>query len=884
MRRERKTSWRAGRRVWIGLIACALGTPLLGQLSVPTTTTPPATEPSQISGFGSSEPMESTSGTICGDNQECDDGQGCTNDMCSGGLCINTLIHDCVPCIGVYVCPPVDIVFIMDTSGSMRDEAVALCMGINQLVADLAGLGIVVNPHFLGITQAPGGSFSCLTDHVVNLLGPEVPGDAGSCAFPDTLSAYESWGPATAIVAERFPWTPDATRLIVPISDEGPCDGSRPEGCNDPGDDRDSVLNAIAVATTNSVIVSPIAGTGADACVLNLATAMANGSGGIAVQTKNPKLDFTDVITEIILDRCSLDERCNDRHVCTTNDRCIDTVCVGTPIDDCEPCLSPASCDDQDACTTDDCVGEMCIYTPIYDESTQCCVPTDGTITPIDDENPCTEDSCDPLTGLVTHSPAPGGGTCVDGDACTLGDRCDGEGHCDGTDAGDVECTSDADCAGLTCDLKVNRCVCGDIPEICLVAVPDPLLATSCFSAGNELLVDIQLGSTAQVIVGGQFLIGYDPAVLDFIDIEPGAFVDPESPFGFELMRTINEAEGTVFYAVGVPVGMSGTRGPALMARLRFQPLEGCTTDDLCFLSKNPQRTILTNDKGHQVPHTTCCTGDLLIQGDGPILTCPQSRSINANPGTLSATVTWDAPGATSECEGEVLVSCTGTNEYDVDVKYLVNGGGLVPGGRTDFHCTALDSCGAEAACDWTIQVHPTNTVKVDLQLAPVMAPGPVRRCIEFALYSSCFEEPVFIERTVEFGQPFNLPGRAFNVLLEVPAGQYECITARDPKHTLTSVTSLQISGDRYVAGFVGDPQAGGHWLIGGNLDGNQSIDALDEQIFYSQNGASVSPHTPCGTPGLHADINGDGVVNTTDLGFIQRSFLATDPPGCCEP
>ncbi len=819
--------------------------------------------------------------TSCTVSTECDDGQPCTADVCSSGVCFNIFIADCVPCTPQTVCPPIDIVFVMDTSGSMRDEAAALCVGIAQVIADLNQQGVAVNADFLGITQTLDGSFACLTDNVVNLLGGAVPGNASCCPFPDGTSAYESWGPATAIVAARFPWTPGATRIVVPISDEGPCNGSLPDGCNDPGDDRNSIDNAIAVALANSVVVSPITGTGSDACVISLATLAATGTGGKTLQSKNAKLDLAEGVREIILDRCSVDDRSDDQHACTLNDRCRDGVCVGTPVENCRSCLTSAQCDDEDQCTTDSCIEGVCSSTPNYDVSTQCCNPTDGTLTVVDDGDPCTADLCEAATGQVTHPPSPAGTVCDDQKGCTVMDQCDGLGRCQGTDVGSIPCASDADCLGLTCDIGTGLCICGDTPEVCLTAVPGNLPEPGCFAEDADLFVDITLSSSSRIIVGGQFLVVYDPAVLDFIDVEPGAFVDPESPFGSELIRTVNEVEGTVFEAVGIFLGTSGTHGPALMARLRFRPLQACSITHLCFASRNPADTLLTDNHGHRVPFTSCCTDDLVIHGEAPVLECPGDTSVNADPGRLSATVTWPPTTARGSCDGDLAVYCTGSNSFGADVSHLVSTGGRLPAGTSDFECMATDSCGVTATCDWTVDVRNANAVQVDLQLSPVVAAGPLRRCIVFEFFSNCVEAPVVVEQTIEFGLPFNLAGHADDITLTVPAGQYACVTARDPKHTLRSVSTPQVSGGTYLVRFTGDPRLGGNWLVGGNLDGNNVIDSLDQALLNARLPTTVSPDTPCGTGGIHADINGDGVVNSNDLNFIQRNFLATDKV-CC--
>jgi len=281
-------------------------------------------------------------GVSCTFDSECDDSNACTLDQCVNNVCASTTTAGCVPCTFDPICPPLDVVFIMDTSGSMADEAAALCGQMTGVVADLALQGIDVNPVFLGITETPGRHFSCLTDNVVNLLGSIVPGDGGTCQFPDTFSSRESWGPATAIVANEFPWTLGARRIIIPISDEGSCDGSFPAGCSDPGADRDAITNAMLVARSNNVIVAPILGTGSDACVLQLASDLASGTGGVTHQTQDPGTDLAGVISGIMQQFCV--DPCNDLDDCTVNDACHDTgICTGTPIDTLT-CTTDADC------------------------------------------------------------------------------------------------------------------------------------------------------------------------------------------------------------------------------------------------------------------------------------------------------------------------------------------------------------------------------------------------------------------------------------------------------------------------------------------------------------------------------------------------------------
>ncbi|MCH7994047.1 MAG: hypothetical protein IIB57_06340, partial [Planctomycetes bacterium] len=430
----------------------------------------------------------------CTTDADCVDSNACLQETCAEGICEFHELPNCVPCFDPPTCPPVDIVFLMDTSGSMVDEATALCQNVNQIVSDLAANGVLVTPYFLGITETPAEGFDCLTDDVVTMLGGAVPGDAASCPFPDTFSAHESWGPATAIVAERFPWGDAVVRMIVPISDEGPCDGSFPDGCNDPGDDRDSITNAVAVANANDVIVSPISGTSSSQCVLTLASALATGTGGMAFASQDPNADLAAALIESISDVCE-PAPCDDGNICTGDDLCVDGVCEGTTIADCcrtvedcdddnictddacadgicqsttipDCCRTVGDCDDDNACTDDTCVDDMCQHAQNFDSSQFCCDPVDAALAPIDDGETCTDDICDPVTGEVTHSPTEEQIACDDGDICT-GDSCNPVGGCVNTPlvpcCGNQVVEQGEECDppdGQTCDINCMFPIC----------------------------------------------------------------------------------------------------------------------------------------------------------------------------------------------------------------------------------------------------------------------------------------------------------------------------------------------------------------------------------------------------------------------------------------
>ncbi len=182
-------------------------------------------------------------------------------------------------------------------------------------------------------------------------------------------------------------------------------------------------------------------------------------------------------------------------------------VCNGLD-DNCDGTIDESTCDDVNSCTEDSCAGESgCVNAPL-DEGE--CIDGDtctvgdhceggeciGTSIDCDDDNPCTDDSCDGLGGCQFESNM---ADCDDEDPCTVADECD-SGVCAGTLVS-CDCQSDADCAELEDgDLCNGTLYCNleKLPYICEVALETPIqcpapegldapcLATSCDPASGE--------------------------------------------------------------------------------------------------------------------------------------------------------------------------------------------------------------------------------------------------------------------------------------------------------------------------------------------------------------------------------------------------------------
>jgi hypothetical protein len=148
---------------------------------------------------------------------------------------------------------------------------------------------------------------------------------------------------------------------------------------------------------------------------------------------------------------------CTDGNICSLGDRCMTGACEGTDTmtcDDGNPCTADvcnpaagcvfAPAGSGIACNTDPCVdGQTC-------EGGAC---QGGTPMACDDGDVCTVDYCDPLVGCVFM--ASPGLSCDDGDPCTTGDACGDDGCEPGVP---VVCDDDNACTDDTCDVMTGQC------------------------------------------------------------------------------------------------------------------------------------------------------------------------------------------------------------------------------------------------------------------------------------------------------------------------------------------------------------------------------------------------------------------------------------------
>ncbi len=536
-------------------------------------------------------------------------------------------------------------------------------------------------------------------------------------------------------------------------------------------------------------------------------------------------------------------------------------------------------CDDTDECTNDGCIAAECVNQPNYDVDQECCDPATGGTALIEDENQCTFGVCDPDTGEVTQIPVDDGLNveCDDELDCTVDECLSGE--CANTDINTIPCQDSTECPGETsCDDIAGLCVCVEAPTLSFVPEPGSLPVGTCYQPGEQITIRLEMGFSPTRIKAGEFYMEYDTSTLLYVGMEAGGLVDPTSPFTFQIGEQFDPIAGTIDYAVGVPLKHPGTIEPATLAVLTLEAYAECDPFVRLRLHEPPTRLINDAYEKYEWP------GRLIVEELPPISTdasppvitaCPADITVNPDPGELFAVVEWDDPTADDSCDGPVPVSCVPSSGSQFSV------------GTTPVTCSAVNSCGVEESCTFDVIVD-ASTLTVDIELSPWMAPRTITRCITFE-FSDCSGG---VQLTYGYDVTF-VNGLALGTVLPVPTGTWECVTARDALHTLRSTAPDLSTTDwiSYTATFMGDPASGGHWLTGGDLDGDGFVGAYDYVIFLQQYMCLVDPNTPCGAgpfapceepTAYHADINGDGQVHVADLSFIQIAMFAASEPGCC--
>ncbi len=129
---------------------------------------------------------------------------------------------------------PVEMVFAVDTSGSMGDEAATLCSNLSAVISVLQAEGVTVHTTIYSIGSDSSGFYSCDAGGVLGTaLGTDLLGDQGDDDNGEDQSTLgscnvggagdqEDWGRGSSILAGSYPWGKlDTTATTVAAASAG---------------------------------------------------------------------------------------------------------------------------------------------------------------------------------------------------------------------------------------------------------------------------------------------------------------------------------------------------------------------------------------------------------------------------------------------------------------------------------------------------------------------------------------------------------------------------------------------------------------------------------------------------------------------------------------
>ncbi len=421
-----------------------------------------------------------------GSAKQCDDGNGCTNDLCNpvDGACGATPSTD--PCSDGNACTTGDAC----QGGKCQPGPAAGCNDSNPCTIDSCDPSTGACSYTANSASCDDGDLCTVGD--ICQEGKCNPGAAKQCAdkdicTSDTCSAKTGECSYTAIagcgatctntadckggdvcntptcLSGKCAFLPTTATCddgdacsVADTCQSGVCKGLSSKNCDDgnPCTD-DACSKGTCVATPNTAPCNDN-----NACSLGDACQAGNCAPGSAkvCDDGNPcTSDACDPQSGSCASTAN-SAPCDDKNPCTQGDLCSGGSCLAGSSLNCDDgnlctndacdaksgkCVasnSSAPCSDGDACSQGDtCDGGACVS---------------GTPKVCDDLNPCTNDSCDAATAACAN--LPNAATCTDGDACTVGDGCTG-GACK---VGAAKVCADSDtCTNDACDSASGNCV-----------------------------------------------------------------------------------------------------------------------------------------------------------------------------------------------------------------------------------------------------------------------------------------------------------------------------------------------------------------------------------------------------------------------------------------
>jgi len=401
---------------------------------------------------------------------------------------------------------------------------------------------------------------------------------------------------------------------------------------------------------------------------------------------------------------------------------------------------------------------------------------------------------------------------------------------------------------------------------------------STCYSPGDQITVELamaDIGTTGAEASGYQAFLSFDDSALSFVS---GSYVAPQ--FGLHVLDPIVAVGNEIDLAAVIDLG-SGQMpdsSDAVLAALTFDvtaPIEACDVATAVQFRSSTFGTTIADDAGMPIPGVALLDlPTVTIDGGDPSLSVPSDVTVIADAGGCSAAIDPGMATATDACDDSAAVTFTRsdgkpnlTDPYDVVDSPIT------------ITWTATDACGNSVMADQIVTVLPVNALDVAVEYDGDFTGATFNRCITFELHPTGCGTPEVIDVVLTF-----VDGLAIDTI-DIPCGDYECITAVDPLHSLRRTDDdgdFAIVGTSYACDFTATGTTDDA-LVQGNLNGDDFIDILDFGTFVSQFGTDYgTADTDCTTPAPHGDFTGDGVADTADVSFIVINFLELADTPCC--
>jgi hypothetical protein len=382
---------------------------------------------------GGDGPKESVMAKVgCTTDDECDDGNPCTDNVCSDGICVRS--NNTASCDDGDACTENDVCEEGSCSGSPRN-----CDDLNSCTDDTCVDGVCT--HSNNRDRCDDGDACTQNDRCGD---GTCTGRAIICDDFNECTADICEGGACVFEAISAPCDDGDGCTVDDVCSEGECVPGTPMVCEDNGNIcTDEVCEAGACVSKNNK----------NSCNDgNFCTVVDVCRDGHCIGLRKRRCDDDNPCTDDSCDDSGCihtpnTDSCDDGDYCTVGDTCSDGVCVGGGQRDCndgnicteDTCIDgqcayaylSGTCDDGDACTVEDVCSEgACIGEPMV------CA---------DDGNVCTDELCSEGVCISEFNANP----CDDGDACTLDDTCT-EGVC--TAGSLMNCDDGDPCTDDTCE------------------------------------------------------------------------------------------------------------------------------------------------------------------------------------------------------------------------------------------------------------------------------------------------------------------------------------------------------------------------------------------------------------------------------------------------